>query len=110
MVTGAQQIDRLTSWKRQSLPRSLPQIDGWEWAVYCSENRWPGGDYFDVLAVNTKQWLVFLGDASGHAGAAAVLSAMGRMQEVANSPCMSLGIDGEPITDPLFGQQEARLG
>jgi sigma-B regulation protein RsbU (phosphoserine phosphatase) len=79
MVTAAQQMQRLTAWKRHLLPRTLPQIAGWEWAAYNSENDWPGGDYHDVFPVNQEQWLVFLGDASGNGGAAAVLTGMARM-------------------------------
>jgi phosphoserine phosphatase RsbU/P len=79
MITATQQIEKISAWKRQLLPRSLPRIDGWEWAAYSSENRWPGGDYYDVLRLNEEQWLVFVGNASGHGGAAAVLAAMARM-------------------------------
>jgi sigma-B regulation protein RsbU (phosphoserine phosphatase) len=79
MITAAEQIETLTAWKRQLLPRKLPRIDGWEWATYCWANGWPGGDYLDVTPLNAEQWLVFLGDASGHGGAAAVLAAMVRM-------------------------------
>ncbi|MBM3995068.1 MAG: hypothetical protein FJ303_13080 [Planctomycetes bacterium] len=79
MATGAQQIEQLGRWRRRLLPRSLPEVAGWEWAVHASHSAWPGGDYFDVVPLSAEQWLVFLGDASGHGGAAAVLAAMARM-------------------------------
>lgn len=79
MVTVAQQIEKLTEWKRHLLPHALPQAPGWEWAAYASESDWPGGDYHDVLPIAGEQWLAFVGDASGHGGAAAVVAAMARM-------------------------------
>jgi len=60
MRTAGQQIEAITTWKRHLRPRTLPRIDGWEWAVYSSENSWPGGDYFDVMPLDEDHWLVFL--------------------------------------------------
>jgi sigma-B regulation protein RsbU (phosphoserine phosphatase) len=100
MLTATQQIQTITNWKRHLQPRTLPQIDGWEWAAYASENDWPGGDYFDVLPLNEEQWLVFLADASGHGGAAAVLAALARM--VRHSCPLTSGQDRGPFC-PIHG-------
>jgi sigma-B regulation protein RsbU (phosphoserine phosphatase) len=100
MLTARQQIEAITTWKRQLQPRTLPQIEGWEWADYASENCWPGGDYFDVLPLNDEQWLVFLADASGHGGAAAVLAALARM--VLHSCPLTSGRDRDPFC-PIHG-------
>jgi sigma-B regulation protein RsbU (phosphoserine phosphatase) len=100
MVTAKQQIEAITTWKRQLRPPTLPRVEGWEWAVYSSENGWPGGDYFDVLPLSDEQWLVFLADASGHGGAAVVLAALARM--VLHSCPLTSGQDRTPFC-PIHG-------
>jgi sigma-B regulation protein RsbU (phosphoserine phosphatase) len=100
MRTAGQQIEAITTWKRHLRPRTLPHMDDWEWAVYSSENDWPGGDYFDVLPLSKEQWLVFVADASGHGGAAAVLAALARM--VLHSCPLTSGQDRGPFC-PIHG-------
>ena len=100
MLTARQQIEAITTWKRHLGSGTLPRIDGWEWAAYASENDWPGGDYFDVQLLNDGQWLVFLADASGHGGAAAVMAALAHM--VLRSCPLTSGQDRAPFC-PIHG-------
>jgi sigma-B regulation protein RsbU (phosphoserine phosphatase) len=100
MLTAMQQIEKLKIWKRRLFPPQLPKVDGWGWCTYCSENHWPGGDFYDLVPLSAEQWLVFLGDASGHGGAAAVLAAMTRM--VLHSCPLSSGQERTPFC-PVHG-------
>jgi sigma-B regulation protein RsbU (phosphoserine phosphatase) len=100
MMTAAEQMEKISAWKIHLMPLTLPQVEGWEWAVHSSENIWPGGDYFDVLPLNQEQWLVFLADASGHGSAAAVMAAMARM--VLHSCPLSSDREREPFC-PIHG-------
>ena len=100
MASVTQQMAKIAAWKRHLLPRDLPQIDGWEWSVYRSENEWPGGDYHEMLPLSSKQWIVFLADASGHGGAAAMLAAMARL--VLRSCPLSSGQERTPFC-PVHG-------
>lgn len=100
MTNAAKQIKEVAAWKKHLLPRAMPQLDGWEWAVHSWADDWPGGDYFDVLPLNSEQWLVFLGDASGHGGGAAVMVGMTRM--VLHSCPLSSGQERLPFC-PVHG-------
>jgi sigma-B regulation protein RsbU (phosphoserine phosphatase) len=93
-------MERVGAWKRRLLPRAAPQFPGWEWAVHYSQNGWPGGDYFDFLPIDKDRWLVFLGDASGHGGAAAVMVGMART--VLHACPLSSGQERSPFC-PLHG-------
>ncbi len=70
------QIDRIGESQRRFLPRVLPQTPGWQWAGYHRPGRWPGGDYYNVLARPDGRLSLFLGDASDQGATSTALVAM----------------------------------
>jgi sigma-B regulation protein RsbU (phosphoserine phosphatase) len=100
MIAAADRIEKIAAWKKHLKPQRVPGVEGWEWAVHSSDNAWPGGDHFDLMTLNPKQWLVFLADASGHGGAAAVMAAMARM--VLHSCPLTSVVDRAPFC-PIHG-------
>jgi sigma-B regulation protein RsbU (phosphoserine phosphatase) len=65
--------------QRRLLPASVPEREGWRFAVHYSASPWPGGDYYDFLALPDGRLVVLLADASGHGGPAAVMTAIVRV-------------------------------
>jgi len=57
-------------------PQEKPQIDGFDTAIFNLTAIDLGGDYCDVFQVNKEQWLLLIGDVSGHGTPAALCMAM----------------------------------
>jgi len=57
-------------------PQEKPQIDGFDTAIFNLTATDLGGDYCDVLQVTKNQWLLLIGDVSGHGTPAALCMAM----------------------------------
>ena len=70
-----QAIGRL---QRRLLPRDVPRLPGWHFAISYMQSPWPGGDYYDFLPTPDGRIALLLADASGHGGLAAVMMAQVR--------------------------------
>ncbi len=57
-------------------PQQKPQIDGFDTAIFNLTAIDLGGDYCDVFQVSKEQWLLLIGDVSGHGTPAALCMAM----------------------------------
>lgn len=57
-------------------PQEKPQIDGFDTAIFNLTATDLGGDYCDVFQVSKEQWLLLIGDVSGHGTPAALCMAM----------------------------------
>lgn len=57
-------------------PQAKPQIEGFDAAIFNLTATDLGGDYCDVIKVSEKQWLLLIGDVSGHGTPAALCMAM----------------------------------
>jgi sigma-B regulation protein RsbU (phosphoserine phosphatase) len=69
----ARQVGEL---QRALLPASVPQIAGLEIATSYEPTGRAGGDLYDFFELDRGRWCVFIGDASGHGLAAAVVMAI----------------------------------
>jgi serine phosphatase RsbU (regulator of sigma subunit) len=65
--------------QREMLPRSLPEVRGYEWQIHYTTSTRAGGDYYDFFSLPEGRIGVLLGDAAGHGAQAAVLMAMMRV-------------------------------
>jgi sigma-B regulation protein RsbU (phosphoserine phosphatase) len=61
--------------QRNLLPRSNPEIDGFDVAGASTPAQTVGGDYYDFVKMSGDRWGVFLGDVSGKGMPAALLMA-----------------------------------
>ncbi len=83
------------AFQRSLLPSALPKSDGVEFGseyVPASTGTDVGGDFYDVLEVGPKQWLVAIGDICGKGAQAAALT--GLVRDVMRV----LVRDGRPLT------------
>jgi sigma-B regulation protein RsbU (phosphoserine phosphatase) len=74
-------IRQLADLQRTLLPNPLPEISGLEIAVSYEPSGQAGGDLYDFFPLNVDagargRWCIFIGDASGHGSAAAVVMAI----------------------------------
>jgi phosphoserine phosphatase RsbU/P len=71
-------IRQLSRLQRSLLPDPLPTIPGLEIAVSYEPSGRAGGDLYDIFPCgqNAQRWCIFIGDASGHGAAAAVVMAI----------------------------------
>jgi sigma-B regulation protein RsbU (phosphoserine phosphatase) len=69
----ARQVGEL---QRALLPASVPQIAGLEVATSYEPCGRAGGDLYDLFPLGVGRWCIFIGDASGHGLAAAVVMAI----------------------------------
>lgn len=62
--------------QRSLLPRTLPEIVGFELAAHYQTSARAGGDYYDFFPLASGGWGLFIADVSGHGTPAAVLMAI----------------------------------
>jgi sigma-B regulation protein RsbU (phosphoserine phosphatase) len=65
--------------QREFLPKSLPDTEHFEWAVYYSTSACAGGDYYDFFTLPGGRTGVIIADVSGHGSPAAIVMAMTRL-------------------------------
>ncbi len=86
------------------LPRSYPQIPGFEVAARCLPAKQVGGDFYDWQEVGPSLWSLTLGDVMGKGMAAAMLMATVRasLRAVAhNRPAEALRLAGKALLPDL---------
>jgi phosphoserine phosphatase RsbU/P len=72
------EIERMATIQRSLLPDPLPVIPGLDLAASYETFAQVGGDLYDLFSLDAGggRWCIFLGDASGHGPAAAVVAAI----------------------------------
>ncbi len=70
-----QELDRAREIQRALLPKTLPQLPGLQLAGAWQPARVVGGDYFDVIRLDSKRLGVCIGDVAGKGISAALLMA-----------------------------------
>jgi sigma-B regulation protein RsbU (phosphoserine phosphatase) len=73
----------------------VPRPDGWRLAVHYAVGRWPGGDYYDFVALPDGRLLLLLADAGDRGSAAAALVAM--VKVIVHACPLSSGADRRPF-------------
>ena len=73
--------------QQASLPKTLPDLEGWEIAPHYRPAREVGGDFYDVLELEDGQFGLVVGDATGKGVPAALVMATtcGMLRAAANS-------------------------
>jgi sigma-B regulation protein RsbU (phosphoserine phosphatase) len=61
--------------QRNFLPKTLPELPGYEFHAFYEAAREVGGDYYDFIALPERRWAVTLGDVAGKGMPAALLMA-----------------------------------
>jgi len=74
-----QEMQAIADLQRRLLPRQVPQPAGWQIAVHCLVNSWPGGNYYDFWPLPDGRLGLLVADASGRGGPAAVMVAQVRL-------------------------------
>ena len=95
------QLKTIAELQRHLLPRTVPDIPGWQVAVHYTVGPWPGGDYYDFLPLRDGRVVLFTADASDQGGPAAVLVAMTRV--LLHSCPLTSGVERIPFC-PLHGE------
>ena len=65
--------------QRDLLPRGLPEVAGYDFAVHYATSTRAGGDYYDFFALPDGRWGILIADVAGHGASAAVVMAMTRV-------------------------------
>jgi serine phosphatase RsbU (regulator of sigma subunit)/PAS domain-containing protein len=92
--------------QRELLPPDVPEMDGWEVATMyraAGEMTEVGGDFYEVFPVG-DDWVVILGDVSGHGALAASLTGVARhtirtATTLAADPAVALGVLDERLRE-----------
>ena len=74
----AEELRSAGEMQRLLLPRTLPGNGSMTFAAHYKTSLQAGGDYYDVLTLNTGKVGVFVADVSGHGARAAIIMAMMR--------------------------------
>ena len=88
--------------QQASLPREVPQLEGWRITPIYQPAREVGGDFYDFLELDDGRLGLVVGDATGHGVPAALVMASARsmlraVAQVSNSPGDAL----RRVNDPL---------
>ena len=97
-----QELRVARSIQRASLPKEVPQLEGWEISPYYQPAREVGGDFYDFLDLADGRLGVVVGDATGKGVPAALMMASTRstLRAVAQA-CESPGDALRRVNDPL---------
>jgi serine phosphatase RsbU (regulator of sigma subunit) len=88
--------------QQASLPREVPQLEGWRITPIYQPAREVGGDFYDFLELDDGRLGIVVGDATGHGVPAALVMASARsmlraVAQASNSPGDAL----RRVNDPL---------
>ncbi|HYQ83008.1 MAG TPA: SpoIIE family protein phosphatase, partial [Rubrobacter sp.] len=88
--------------QQASLPREVPQLEGWKITPIYQPAREVGGDFYDFLELDDGRLGIVVGDATGHGVPAALVMASARsmlraVAQASNSPGDAL----RRVNDPL---------
>ncbi|MFQ5586009.1 MAG: PP2C family protein-serine/threonine phosphatase [Thermodesulfobacteriota bacterium] len=74
-----EELESIGRVQREFLPKELPNIGGFEWAVYYATSTRASGDYYDFFRLPDSQIGIIIADVSGHGSPAAVVMTMTRL-------------------------------
>jgi ketosteroid isomerase-like protein len=88
--------------QQASLPKDVPELEGWQIAPYYQPAREVGGDFYDILELKDGRLGIVVGDATGHGVPAALVMASARsmlraVAQASDSPGDAL----RRVNDPL---------
>jgi sigma-B regulation protein RsbU (phosphoserine phosphatase) len=105
------QLRAIGDLQRRLLPREVPQPSGWRLAAHYIVGRWPGGDYYDFIALPDRRLLLLVADASDDGAPSSALMAMTRV--VLHSCPLGSGVEQLPfcpLRDPIIQPPHVLLG
>jgi PAS domain S-box-containing protein len=73
------ELDMAKQVQQGILPKSLPDLPGWDVAAECLPTGKVGGDFYDVVRLNEDEIFVLVADVSGHGVSSALVTAMAKM-------------------------------
>ena len=102
----AHELEIARNIQRALLPKSLPQLPGFDLAGFCESARQVGGDFYDVLQINEHSALLVIADVMGKGVPAAMFAATLRgllraAPEMATQPGALLGRVNRLLYDEL---------
>jgi serine phosphatase RsbU (regulator of sigma subunit)/anti-sigma regulatory factor (Ser/Thr protein kinase) len=94
--------------QRSLLPKTLPDVPGYQVAGYCESARQVGGDFYDVIKLNDTSLLLIVADVMGKGIPAAMFAAILRsllraVPEWTNQPATLLSRVNRLLFDELSG-------
>ena len=97
-----QELRVARSIQQASLPKEVPQLEGWHIAPFYRPAREVGGDFYDFFGLEDGRLGIVVGDATGHGVPAALVMASARsmlraVAQASNSPGDAL----RRVNDPL---------
>jgi serine phosphatase RsbU (regulator of sigma subunit)/predicted ester cyclase len=97
-----QELQVARSIQQASLPKEVPQLEGWHIAPFYRPAREVGGDFYDFFGLEDGRLGIVVGDATGHGVPAALVMASARsmlraVAQASNSPGDAL----RRVNDPL---------
>ena len=97
-----QELRLARSIQQASLPKEVPQLEGWHIAPFYRPAREVGGDFYDFFGLEDGRLGIVVGDATGHGVPAALVMASARsmlraVAQASNSPGDAL----RRVNDPL---------
>ena len=90
LIAVRKELDEARALQLSMLPKSIPQIDGLEFAVYMDTASEVGGDYYDFLLKKDGSLNIAVGDATGHGMRAGIMVAIMKTLFVSDSHGMEL--------------------
>lgn len=73
------ELDMAKKVQQGILPKSLPELPGWDVAAECLPTGKVGGDFYDVVRLSDDEIFVLIADVSGHGVSSALVTAMAKM-------------------------------
>ena len=78
MISNLKEMELAKYIQEDLLPKSIPQIEGYEIACKNEMASAIGGDYYDVFLLDKDNLCIVIGDVSGHGVASAIVMAMAK--------------------------------
>lgn len=73
------ELDMAKQVQQGLLPKSLPELPGWDVAAECLPTGKVGGDFYDVVKLTEDEIFLLVADVSGHGVSSALVTAMAKM-------------------------------
>lgn len=73
------ELDMAKQVQQGLLPKSLPELPGWDVAAECLPTGKVGGDFYDVVKLSEDEIFLLVADVSGHGVSSALVTAMAKM-------------------------------
>src|SRR5918997_1885205 len=92
--------------QQASLPKEVPELEGWEISPYYRPAREVGGDFYDFLELEDSRLGLVVGDATGKGVPAALVmsTTCGMLRAVAQASDYSPGEVLQRVNEALFAR------